>query len=193
MPAASEAIPFAPVLETSSEEISGASPEAFNVIVDARGALRKRPGLAAYSVAPATSVDAAGVLGLYLTQDRVAHTTGTDQVSGTHPGVLYAVGATINAAGGGHNRGRNVYRIVGGTATLVGTGVANEDRLSTPLVIATTRFPRPTFAETESLLIIAGGAEIGKIDIRPETFSAPNFTNPNPDYHEMSFLGGCPP
>jgi hypothetical protein len=189
----SEPIPFAPALETSSEEISGASPEAFNIIADVRGVIRKRPGLAAYTgVAPATSVDANGILGLYLTQDRVAHTSGTDQVSGEHPGVLYAVGATVNASGGGHNRGRNVYRIVGGTATLVGTGAADEDRLSTPAAIATTRFPRPVFAETEALLVIAGGAEIGKIDIRPETFSAPNFTT-NADYHEMSFLGGCPP
>lgn len=186
-------IPFGPLLETSSEEISGASPEAFNIIADARGVIRKRPGLAAYTgVAPATAVDANGVLGLFLTQDRVAHTSGTATVSGTHPGVLYAVGATVNAAGGGHNAGRNVYRIVGGSATLVGTGAANEDRLSTPAAIATTRFPRPTFAETEALLVIAGGAEIGKIDIRPETFSAPNFTT-NVDYHEMSFLGGCPP
>ncbi len=192
MPIAS--IQFGPTLETSSEEISGASPEAFNVIVDARGVIRKRPGLAAYTgVAPSTTIDASGVLGLYLTQDRVAHTTGTPTVSGTHPGVLYAVGATVNASGGGHNTGRNVYRIVGGVATLVGTGTANQDRLATPAAIATTRFPRPTFAETESLLILAGGAEMGKIDIRPETFSAPNFTNPNPDYHEMSFLGGCPP
>lgn len=190
---ASEPIPFSPTLETSSEEISGASPEAFNIIADARGVIRKRPGLAAYTgVAPATVIDSAGILGLYLTQDRVAHTSGTDQVSGEHPGVLYAVGATVNASGGGHNRGRNVYRVVGGVATVVGTGVANEDRLSTPAAIATTRFPRPVFAETEALLVIAGGAEIGKIDIRPETFSAPNFTT-NADYHEMSFLGGCPP
>lgn len=187
-------IPFGPTLETSSEEISGASPEAFNIIADARGVIRKRPGLAAYTgVAPATAVDASGVLGLYLTEERIAHTTGTAVVSGTHAGVLYAVGATDNASGGGHNRGRNVYRIVGGTATLVGTGAADEDRLSTPAAIATTRFPRPVFAETEALLVIAGGAEIGKIDIRPETFSAPNFTNPNVDRHEMSFLGGCPP
>ncbi len=186
-------IPFGPLLETSGEEISGASPEAYNVILDRRGALRKRPGLAAYSVAPATAVDASGVLGLYLTEQRVAHTTGSATVSGTHAGVLYAVGATVNASGGGHNTGRNVYRIVGGVATLVGTGAANEDRLATPAAVATTRFPRPTFAETEALLVIAGGAEMGKIDIRPETFSAPNFTNPNPDYHEMSFLGGCPP
>lgn len=193
MPASFAAIPFGPLLETSSEEISGASGEAFNVIADARGVLRKRPGIGTYSVAPATSVDANGVLGLYLTEDRVAHTNGTPTVSGTHPGVLYAVGATVNAAGGGHNAGRNVYRIVGGSATLVGTGAANEDRLATPPAIATTRFPRPVFAETEALLVIAGGAEVGKIDIRPETFSAPNFTNPNPDYHEMSFLGGCPP
>lgn len=195
MPSESQtaAIPFGPVLETSSEEISGASPEAYNVVLDSRGVLRKRPGLAAYSVAPSTAVDSAGVLGLYLTEARVAHSTGTDTVSGVHAGVLYAVGATVNASGGGHNAGRNVYRIVGGAATLVGTGTANEDRLATPANVATTRFPRPTFAETEALLIIAGGAEMGKIDIRPETFSAPNFTNPNPDRHEMSFLGGCPP
>lgn len=186
-------IPFGPLLETSSEEISGGSPEAYNIIVDARGVIRKRPGLAAYSVAPSTAVDSSGVLGLYLTQAQVAHTTGSATVSGTHPGVLYAVGATVNASGGGHNTGRNVYRIVGGAATLVGTGAANQDRLSTPAAIATTRFPRPTFAETESLLILAGGAEVGKIDIRSETFSAPNFTNPNPAYHQMSFLGGCPP
>jgi hypothetical protein len=187
-------IPFGPTLETSSEEIAGAGSEAFNVIVDSRGMLRKRPGIGAYTgVAPSTAVDAAGVLGLYLTEQRVAHTTGTDTVSGEHAGVLYAVGATVNASGGGHNAGRNVYRIVGGVATLVGTGTANEDRLSTPAAGATTRTPRPVFAETEALLVIAGGAEIGKIDIRPETFSAPNFTNPNPDRHEMSFLGGCPP
>jgi hypothetical protein len=189
-----DVIPFAPLLETSSEEISGGSPEAFNIIVDGRGAIRKRPGIAAYTgVAPSSAVDANGVLGLYLTEQRVAHTNGTPTVSGVHPGVLYAVGATVNASGGGHNRGRNVYRVEGGVATLVGTGAADEDRLSTPAAIATTRFPRPVFAETEALLVIAGGAEIGKIDIRPETFSAPNFTNPNPDYHEMSFLGGCPP
>lgn len=184
-------IPFGPLLETSSEEISGASPEAFNVIADSRGTIRKRPGLAAYSVAPSTSVDANGVLGLYLTQERVAHTSGTATVSGVHPGVLYAVGATVNV-GGGANTGRNVYRIVGGAATLVGVGAVNQNRLSTPAAIATTRFPRPTFAETEALLILAGWAEMGKIDIRPETFSAPNFTT-NADYHEMSFLGGCPP
>lgn len=187
-------ISFRPALETSGEEIGGSSPESFNVISDAKGVLRKRPGLAIYSgVAPASAVDAAGVLGLYLTQDQVAHTTGTATVSGTHPGILYAVGATVNASGGGHNTGRNVYRIVGGVATLVGTGAANEDRLSTPGALATTRSPRPVFAETEALLIIAGGAEIAKIDIRSETFSAPNFTNPNPTYNQMSFLGGCPP
>ena len=186
-------IPFAPSLETSSEPISGACSEAYNVIVDARGTIRKRPGLVAYTgVAPSTAVDASGVLGLYLTESRVAHTSGSSTVSGTHAGVLYAVGATVNAAGSGHNAGRNVYRVAAGTATLVGTGATNEDRLATPAAIATTRFPRPTFVETEALLVIAGGAQIGKIDIRPETFSAPNFTT-NADYHEMSFLGGCPP
>jgi len=193
MPSEAQAapIPFGPILETSSEEIAGASPEAYNVVVDTRGALRKRPGIGAYAVAPSTAIDANGVLGLYLTEDRVAHTSGSDTVSGTHPGVLYAVGATVNASGSGHNAGRNIYRIAGGTATLL-TGTTDEDRLSTPGALATTRFPRPTFAETEALLILAGGAEMAKIDIRPETFAAPNFST-NADYHDVSFLGGCPP
>lgn len=191
--AQTEQIPFGPLLETSGEEIAGSSPEAYNIIIDARGALRKRPGLAAYTgVAPSTAVDANGVLGLWLTQPRVKHTSGTSTVSGEHPAVLYAVGATVNDAGDDHNRGRNVYRIESGSATIVGTGATDEDRLSTPPAIATTRFPRPVFAETEALLLIAGGAEIGQIDIRPETFSSPNFTT-NADYHEMSFLDGCPP
>lgn len=187
----SQILPFGPALETTSEEIAGGSPEAFNVLVDSRGTLRKRPGLVAYSgVAPSTPVDAAGVLALYLTDKRVAHTNGTDTVSGTHPGVLYAVGATVNAAGGGHTRGRNVYRVAGGTATLL-TGTTGEDRLAAD-ALADTRQPRPQFVETEALLVMAGGAEIGKIDIRPETFSAPNFST-NASYHAISFLGGCPP
>ena len=183
-------IPFGNLLETSSEEISGACPEAYNVLADARGTLRKRPGIAAYSVAPSTAVDANGVLGLYLTEAKVAHTSGSDTVSGTHPGVLYAVGATVNASGGGHNAGRIIYRVAGGTATAL-TGTSNEDRLATD-ALSTTRFRRPQFVETEALLVLAGGAELAKIDIRPETFSAPNFTT-NASYHSVSFLDGCPP
>jgi hypothetical protein len=184
-------IPFGPLLETSSDQISGGSPEAFNVLLDARGTLRKRPGLRAYTgVAPATSIDANGVLGLYVTDKRVAHTSGSAIVSGEHPGVLYAVGATVNASGDDHPRGRNVYRVAGGSATLL-TGTADEDRLAAD-ALATTRAPRPQFVETEALLVIAGGAEPAKIDIRPETFSAPNFTT-NADYHNIAFLGGCPP
>lgn len=180
------------MLETSSEEIAGACPEAFNVIIDAKGMLRKRPGIALYSVAPSTSIDSNGVLGLYLTQDQVAHTNGTATVSGTHPGFLYAVGATIGSSGGGHNAGRTIYKVSGGSATAL-TGTSDEDRLSVPAAGATTRTPRPTFCETEALLVIAGGAQIAKIDIRSETFSAPNFTNPNTAYNQVSFLGGCPP
>lgn len=192
MPAEIAPIPFGNLLETSSEEISGASPECFNVIADARGTLRKRPGIAAYAgVAPSSAVDANGVLGLYVTEEKVAHTSGSATVSGTHAAVLYAVGATVNAAGGASNRGRNLYKIAGGVATLL-TGTANETRLSTPAAIATTRFPRPTFAETEALLIVAGGAEMARIDIRPEIFSAPNFTA-NALYQTVKFLLGCPP
>lgn len=184
-------LPFGPVLETSSEEISGGSPEAFNVLVDIRGTLRKRPGLRAYTgVAPSTAIDAGGVLGLYLTDKRTAHTSGSDVVSGVHPGVLYAVGATVQASGSGHPRGRNVYRVAGGTATLL-TGTTDEDRLKAD-ALADTRQPRPQFVETEALLVMAGGDEIAKVDIRPETFSAPNFTT-NADYHDISLLGGCPP
>jgi hypothetical protein len=185
-----EPIPFGPLLETSSEEIAGASPEAYNVISDARGTLRKRPGIGTYTVAPSTSIDANGVLGLWVTEPKVSHTSGSEVVDGTHPAVLYAVGATVNDADDDHPKGRNIYRIAGGSATLL-TGTADEDRLVCD-ALATTRTPRPQFVETEALLVIAGGAEIAKVDIRPETFSAPNFTT-NADYHDVSFLGGCPP
>jgi hypothetical protein len=183
-------LPFGPVLETTSEEIAGGSPEAFNVLVDIRGTLRKRPGIKAYPVAGSGVVDASGVLGLYVTDARTAHTDGTDTVSGTHPAVLYAVGATVNAADDDHPRGRNIYRVEGGSATLL-TGTADEDRLKAD-ALADTRQPRPQFVETEALLVIAGGDEIAKIDIRPETFTSPNFAT-NADYHDVSLLGGCPP
>src|SRR5688500_18883768 len=55
--------------ESGNSALAGASPLALNVLVDGKGAVRRRPGLVAYSEVPATSVDDTGVDGLLVTAD----------------------------------------------------------------------------------------------------------------------------
>lgn len=64
---ATELIPFGNLKESGYEELSGASPHAFNVIVDARATMRRRPGIATYDGYYEGVVDPNGVTGLYAT------------------------------------------------------------------------------------------------------------------------------
>jgi len=122
-------VPFGPIQESGSEELAGASPVAMNVVVDKKGCIRRRPGLAAYSEAPSTAVDSDGIAGLHAT------TTGE----------LYAVGNQAVF--------KNIYRIAGGAATTL--AATNSERLHGA--------GRPTFAETEMLIVMAAGEEPTKI------------------------------
>lgn len=97
-------IPFGPIQESGSEELAGASPVALNVVMDAKGCIRRRPGIVAYSEAPTTAVDSDGIIGLHAT------TTGE----------LYAVGNNQSVF-------KNIYRIAGGSATSLAT--SNSERL----------------------------------------------------------------
>jgi hypothetical protein len=105
-----------------------------NVVIDSRGAIRRRPGISTYSGAPSTVIDGEGIHGLHATQD------------GNLPGKLYAVAAPQVS--------RPFYLLAAGGATdlsLVPMGwLAGSSR--------------PIFAETEQLLVIATGAELQKID-----------------------------
>lgn len=60
-------IAFGPAQDSGSEELAGASPVAWNVVVDSKGCVRRRPGITAYSEAPSEVIDAIGISGLHAT------------------------------------------------------------------------------------------------------------------------------
>lgn len=125
-------VSFGPFQESSFDELGGGSPRAINVIIDPKGVVSKRPGIASYSVAPSSVVDATGISGLYA----------------DNTGQLFAVGNTSGF--------RHIYKIAGGSAV----------DLSAAAGLTTLRgSERPTFAETEVWLVLAGGSEIQKVDL----------------------------
>ena len=87
-----DVIKFGPFQESGYDELGGASPKAINVIIDEKGTVYKRPGIATYSVAPSTVIDSDGITGLYATNDSQ----------------LFAVGGNLNA--------RSIYKIGGGAS-----------------------------------------------------------------------------
>jgi hypothetical protein len=117
-----EALPFFPDQKSGSEQLAGASPIAMNVVFDAAGAVRRRPGLVTYDGAPETVIDSNGIDGLKRTEN----------------GNLYA-----SSAG-------ELYRVTAGGRV----------RLTVNRNIPGGR--RPTFAETEMLLVVAAGNRIIK-------------------------------
>lgn len=95
-----ELIPFGNTQASGHETLGGAKPLAMNVFVDATGTVRRRPGIATYATAPATALDAGGIIGLHATVG----------------GRLFAVGAT----GSGARLARPIYAVSGGGHTEVG-------------------------------------------------------------------------
>jgi hypothetical protein len=124
------AIPFANLQESGFDELGGASPAAFNVIVDGKGVVRKRPGINTSSV-DAAVVESAGLTGIYVTND----------------GTVLAVGS---AAGE-----RAIYRVNASGSAVLGTGASPDGLRGTGV---------PTFAETEMLVVLAGGLDMQKIE-----------------------------
>lgn len=110
--------------ESGNARLAGASPIAINVLIDGRGAVRRRPGLAAYAEAPDTAVDPTGISGLYV--------SAADN--------LFAMGVN-----------RHLYRVGSGAAVDTSGGDAARQLAGSS---------RPTFAENEVALIIAGGQDI---------------------------------
>lgn len=132
MPSTQQAdIVFGPFQEGSYEELGGASPRAINVVIDPKGVVTKRPGIASYNVAPSGVVDSDGITGLY----------------SDNTGQLFAIGGTPGA--------RKIYKLLNGNAANLS--------LNPNATLRGTR--RPTFAETEAWLVIAGGSDIQKVDL----------------------------
>lgn len=123
-------IPFVPNQESGLERLAGGMPAAMNVVLDAKGAVRRRPGIATSSLAPSSVIDSGGLVGLYSTVGGKLFAVG----GSTEPRSIYRLSATdsFELSGGG------------GATDLQGTG-------------------RPVFAETDALLVIAGGSVPQKI------------------------------
>lgn len=130
-----QAIPFAPNQQSGIDVLNAGVALAVNVIIDKAGTVRRRPGIAAYSVAGSGVVDADGVRGLYAT---VA-------------GAVYAVG--------GGSPTRAVYRLLAGTSTSLSPSVSG----------ALLGAARPVFAETEAMLVIAGGGAVQRVMLDSDT------------------------
>jgi hypothetical protein len=124
-------ISFGPFQESSYDALGGASPRAINVVIDPKGVVSKRPGIASYDAAPSGVVDDTGITGLYVDN--------TSQ--------LFAVGGRPGA--------RHIYKLLNGNAV--------DLSLAPNSTLRGTR--RPTFAETELYLVMAGGADMQKLHL----------------------------
>lgn len=135
-----ERIPFTPSQESGWSELGGAGQVAMNVVVDGKGAVRRRPGIKEYFNTSETVVSPLGISGLY----------------STVKGVLYAVseGSIL----------KSVFRV-----TPAGVNPVPGHLLGPK---------RPTFAETQSLLVMASGGPLEKITLTTGV---------------MEHLGGDPP
>lgn len=74
-----EAIPFGSAQKSGFDVETGAGQAAFNVFTDARGAVRRRPGITTLADAPSTVIDERGISGLFATDDgRILAVSGGD-------------------------------------------------------------------------------------------------------------------
>lgn len=121
---------FGNAQESGEQVLAGASPYAVNVLTDGKGAVRRRPGLAAYGRASTAVVDATGIAGLHVTAGDDVIAVGTNRR-------LYR----LNVAGGFDDLSAHMV-----SELLPGAS-------------------RPVFAENAVALIVAGGAEIQKLDL----------------------------
>jgi hypothetical protein len=130
-------IDFAPKQESTSDELGGASPSAFNIVVDGRGGVRRRPGLATWDEAPTTAVDSNGIAGLYATS--------TSEV--------YAVGDHPNV--------KPIYKVSGGSSLELGYAVPGTNRpvfaeTEALLVVAAGRAPTKVELDTATASALGG-------------------------------------
>ncbi len=117
---ATGALNFGPNQESGHEALAGASPYAFNVIVDAKGATRRRPGIEPF---------------------------GQHQFSGPVQGLYVNLRGEIFAYVAASASQRRVYRVASDGSAVVDVSGA--------LGLTSTR--RPTWAETEAMMVIADG------------------------------------
>lgn len=90
----SKPIMFGSNQQSGDQQLAGASPLAVNVVVDGAGAVRRRPGIAAWSDAPAAP-EASPVIGISKFQDDIVFVLENRRIYKTNAGV-----ATLLSSGG---------------------------------------------------------------------------------------------
>ncbi len=109
-------IPFTNRQASGYDALGGAGALSMNVVSDPTGAMRQRPGVATYSAAPETAVDANGIQGIFTTDD----------------GLIVAVGG---------GAGRVVYEVDAGSARALNYPLPGELRptfAQTEMIVAVT-------------------------------------------------------
>lgn len=130
-------IPFVADQASGWESTAGAGVSAMNVVVDGAGAVTRRPCITnAAGLAPTTAfaASAGGLAGLFVTNE----------------GKIFAIGSNATLV----QAQRPIWAVNPTTYTLIGAGAS-------PYGLNGTK--RPVFAETELLVVVAGGANIEKI------------------------------
>lgn len=87
-------IPFIPNGEPGDSVVSGAQPLPRNVLVDGRGAIRRRPAIVASSFAPSSAIDAAGLNSIHAYQDKLFVTSPSRTIYRISGGVATSLGGT---------------------------------------------------------------------------------------------------
>lgn len=135
-----EPIPFGSAQKSGFDVETGAGPAAFNVYTDARGAVRRRPGITTYAEAPTGVVDARGIDGLFVTDE----------------------GRILAVSGAGNVTQRALYEIDGGASrklvgVIPGNGRAQFAQTDMLVVIATGGQPIK-YVRTDRTAAYLGGA-----------------------------------
>lgn len=145
-PLMAEPIPFANQQASGYEPLGGAGELSLNVVSDATGTVRRRPGIVPFATV---------VAGQRVELDTAVNDSGLSGIFATDDGVTLAVSAGAN---------RKVYEVIGSSVEELDTALPG--------------LARPTFAQTEMLVVMAGGAEVLKYERAPRS---------------LSLLGGDPP
>ena len=149
-------IPFAPMQESGNDVLGGASPLSMNVVLDGKGSVRRRPGIADFEPS------GEAISGLATDGKIVA-------MHVDNAGILYVAQevAGFPAVRSLYRYDTNLDRSLGVTFTVLGNRTLHGTRT-------------PVFAETEAMVVIAGGEELQKVQ-----FAATPL--------ELALLGGTPP
>lgn len=133
-----EAIPFGATQESGNEQLAGASPLAVNVLIDGKGAIRRRPGLATWDGFPTTIPEAESVDGIATFDDEVYWVNSSRRIYKTDPTTATATnlstgGPTSFLAGTGRPVfAETQFRLViagGSAAEKVDSGATAAERL----------------------------------------------------------------